>query len=150
MNGAELMRLPPRLAWAAWPDIAPLIEPAIRMSDGRHTAATTLQAVQACEMQAFVALRDAEPIMACITRIALYPAQRWLQIPFCGGLDMRAWLPALVDAIDDLAFSEGCIGVEIFGRDGWARVLRRYGYEPAPHGHLLVKRVGFLEAERAA
>jgi hypothetical protein len=139
----EIMRLPARLAWAAWPEVAPHIAPAVEMSEGRHTLATTLEAVQSCEMQAFVALRDAKPIMGCITRIALYPAQKWLQIPFCGGHDMRAWLEPLLNVIDDLAVAEMCSGIEIFGRKGWTRALAPYGYRRGEHTDELIKRVGF-------
>lgn len=145
----EIMRLPARMAWAAWPEVAPLIAPAVELSEGRHNLATTLEGVQSCEMQAFVALRDARPIMACITRVALYPAQKWLQIPFCGGRDMRAWLEPMLSVLDDLAIAEMCAGIEIFGRPGWQRVLAPYGYAPDRLGHILVKRVGF-SLERAA
>ena len=148
----EIMRLPATLAYAAWPEVAPLIAPAVDMSEGRHTLATVLRDVQACEAQAFLALRNAKPIMACITRVALYPAQKWVQVPFCGGRDIAAWLEPMVDALDRLAWTERCAGIEIFGRPGWVRVLKPHGYRRSGSmPWLLAKRFGVIDdIERAA
>jgi len=146
----ELWHLPPELAAAAWPDVAPLLAPAVAMAEGRHTLQTTLQRVQDGHMQAVVALSDARPIMACITQVALYPAQRWLQVPFCGGSRMREWLAPLLETIDGLAYDNQCVGIEISGRGGWERVLAPFGYVPNENHHLLVKRLDSISMEEAA
>lgn len=46
-------------------------------------------------------------------------------ITACGGSDMNEWLPML-DGIEQYAKFEGCRCVRIFGRKGWARVLKNY------------------------
>lgn len=137
----EIFRLPSNWAYQAWPDVAPLIAPAVEMSEGRHTLATTLNRVMEERMTCLVALSQARPIMGCIIQVALYPAEKWLQIPFCGGSRMREWLPQLMDTIDAFAYNEQCVGVEISGRGGWRRVLAPYGYVPSRSHHLLVRRL---------
>jgi hypothetical protein len=146
----EMFRLPPDLAGAAWRDIAPLLAPAIAMSEGRHTLATTLERIQDRDMRAVVALKDSRPVMACVTQIALYPAQRWLQVPFCGGHGMHDWLGPIVEELDAQAYDAACVGIEISGRGGWKRVLARYGYRPSENHHLLIKRLDSISMEEAA
>lgn len=143
----EIFRVPPNFAHLAYRDIATLIAPAVEMAEGRHTLATTLDRLQTGHMTALVALRDAKPIMACIIQVAMYPAEKWLQVPFCGGRDMASWLEPLVATVDDFAYNEQCVGVEISGRGGWERVLRPYGYSRT-HS-LLAKRL-VPRAERKA
>jgi hypothetical protein len=80
--------------------------------------------------------------MGCIIQVALYPAEKWLQIPFCGGSRMKEWLPGIMDTIDAFAYNEQCVGVEISGRGGWARVLAPYGYVRSEvNPHLTVRRL---------
>jgi hypothetical protein len=145
----EIFRVPSGMAYAAWPEIAQLIAPAVDMSEGRHNLATTLSRVATGHMTALVALSNARPIMGCIIQVALYPAEKWLQVPFCGGSRIKEWLPQLVDTIDAFAYNEQCVGVEISGRGGWKRVLAPFGYLPSPHHHLLQKRL-VPRAERKA
>jgi hypothetical protein len=139
----EVYHVPPALIPMAWVDIAPLIAPAVDMADGRHTLSTTQDRLQGARMQALLCLRDARPLAACVTQVGLYPAQKWLQVPFCGGREMRVWLEPLLDVLDGLAYDNGCVGIEISGRGGWSRVLRRFGFRPAMHHPaLLVKPLG--------
>ncbi|WP_340672461.1 hypothetical protein [Bradyrhizobium ottawaense] len=46
-------------------------------------------------------------------------------ITACAGTDMTRWLP-LIRGIEAYAQVEGCRCVRIFGRKGWARVLKGY------------------------
>lgn len=145
----EIFHMPPNLTLLAWGDISRLIAPAVDMAGGRHTLSTTLDRLQSGHMQALVGLEDARPIMACVTQVALYPAQKWLQVPFCGGTRMKDWLEPLVEALDGLAYDNRCFGIEISGRGGWRRVLRKYGYYPDPHHPtLLVRRLDLFDAKR--
>jgi len=146
----EIFRVPSGMAYAAWPEVAPLIAPAVEMSEGRHNLATTLARVSTGHMTCLVGLSNARPIVACIIQVALYPAEKWLQIPFCGGSRMREWLPQLLDTIDAFAYNEQCVGVEISGRGGWRRVLAPYGYLPSKNHHLVVKRLVPHAGQRAA
>jgi hypothetical protein len=147
----EVFPVPPHLAAMAWRDIAPLVAPAVDRSGGRHNLQTTLQRLQSGHMQALLCLREAKPLAACVVQVARYPAQNWLQILFCGGSGMRLWLEPLLDEIDSLAYENECVGIEISGRGGWRRVLRKYGYHPDPnHPALLIKPLGIQEWKRAA
>jgi hypothetical protein len=136
----EIFRVPSGMAYAAWPEVAPLLAPAVEMSEGRHTLATTLARVSTGHMTALVALSQARPIMGCIIQVAIYPAEKWLQVPFCGGTRMKEWLPSLLDTLDSYAYNEQCAGVELFGRGGWKRVLAPYGYVPGQYSQALLSK----------
>lgn len=144
----EIFRVPSGMAYAAWPEVAPLIAPAVEMSEGRHTLATTLSRVSTGHMTCLVALSNARPIMGCIIQVGVYPAQKWLQIPFCGGTRMKEWLPSLVATLDVFAYNEQCVGVELFGRGGWKRVLAPYGYVPSQNNQTLLFKRLIPDAER--
>lgn len=147
----EIFRIPVSVIPPTWPEIAALIAPAVEMAEGRHTLDTTRDRLMAEDMLALVGLRDARPVVACVVQIGLYPAQKWLQVPFCGGHDMRSWLEPLTDELDALAQEFQCVGIELSGRGGWQRALRRFGYEPSRnHAGLTVKRLEPAMARRAA
>ena len=63
---------------------------------------------------------------AAVTQVLRYPAAKWLVILFCGGKELRLWGASGIRTIEDWANQNGCGGVEIIGRRGWARAL---GYE---------------------
>ena len=62
---------------------------------------------------------------AVVTEVAESIAGRILCIVACGGRDRAEWLP-LLKLIEDYGGEKGCARVRIYGRKGWARVLRDY------------------------
>lgn len=65
---------------------------------------------------------------AIVTEILSYPTgYRAVRIVLGGGV-MDGW-PEQIATIEAFARDEGCHGVEIVGRRGWARVMAEQGYE---------------------
>lgn len=65
---------------------------------------------------------------AFVTREAQYPLKRMLTIDFCGGIGMNAWLVAADQAFRSHSHAAGLDGVEMSGRSGWVRALKRVGW----------------------
>ena len=114
--GADLIR-------AAWADVWPLIQLAVRRTGRRHSEAAVLDSIIDNSFQCWVAGdRDHAVQLAVVTEIIEYPRQRWCRIVFCGGKGIDSYLPFL-DILEDWAKINGCSGVEMIGRPGWAGKL---------------------------
>lgn len=66
-----------------------------------------------------------EIVAAVVTQLVETDADKVCTIVACGGFGMRDWLP-LIDRLEQYARDEGCGVMRIFGRKGWARVLKDY------------------------
>ena len=115
--------VPTALGAAAWKDAAPHLASAILRAGGRYLEGDIPACLDSGEMQLFLALGASGPIAAALTSVVTYPSSRRLAILFCGGRQMRRWLTPGLAAIEEWAREQGCDGIEIFGRKGWARAL---------------------------
>lgn len=120
----ELVCVDPKRVQEVWPAVKHLIERAVRRTALSHTADITYDTLhgdgllwlawdgRTVKAAATTVLSDTDDGLVCV-------------LTACGGEDMRQWLP-LLDKIEDYARAERCIGVRIYGRRGWARVLQGY------------------------
>ena len=118
--------VPTRLVPAVWDDVAPILRPAVDLSGGRHSLASTFDQLRSGHMQLFVAVQDDAARAAAVTQVLEYPSANWLVVLFCAGKGLPEWGRDGIEAIEDWARRCGCNGVEIIGRAGWAMAL---GYE---------------------
>ena len=108
-----------------WPHVESLLAPAIDQSGGRYTIDTTKHAISTGEMQLWVAHEDSEIYAAMTSSVVVYPAKKMLAVVHCGGRMMGLWLPTM-NAVEQWSREQGCEGVEIIGRAGWAKALPGY------------------------
>jgi len=100
------------------------IEAALEYSGGTHDFDDIVEAVKLGAMQ-FWPAEDA----AAITEIITFPKKKVLHIFLAGGnmdtiVDMNA-------SAEYFAKMNGCSGLTIAGRKGWAKVLKETGYSEA-------------------
>lgn len=113
----------------AWPVAAPLLAPAVELSEGRYD----LTAVYEKLAQKFALLwliddgKD-ETVAAFISRIAVYPRRKLLSIDFMGGERMTDWVETTDRVLESFARDAGLDGVEMVGRAGWSRTLGALGW----------------------
>lgn len=127
----------PRFVNSCWEKAKPLLEKASGQSNGRFTVDDIKQQIDIGQ-QVLWMLYDSdsdEMLVALTTSIARYPSKRLLNIMFCGadGEDSY-WLDhrdKIVPELLDWAKLQDCAGVELSGREGWARVLGPYGFRKA-------------------
>ena len=86
-------------------------------------------------------LEQADPTLAVgVLSIVTHPRKTLLQVDALAGREMDEWLEQLLVELDRLANQAGADMVRVYGRPGWARKLKPYGY-----GHqsvALTKQVG--------
>lgn len=112
-----------------WRLVAPLLSPAIDVTGGRTDMGEVFRRLRAGQHILWVARDDDGPVVAAFTtRVAQYPLKRMLVVDACGGSEMGEWLAVVVDTFRRFARDSGLDGVEMYGRAGWARALRRYGW----------------------
>lgn len=116
-----------------WATVAPLLSPAVARSGGRVTMATLFSALSERRSVLWVAYPEDRTIRAAfVTRVAQYPARRMLVVDCAGGSGMRGWVSDVQSTFRRYAVDENCTGVEMYGRPGWLRVLKPYGWsQPA-------------------
>ena len=112
-----------------WRSIIPLLSPALAYSGGRIDAHSVLDWLLDGRYRLWVAHQDDMKIIAAfVTREAQYPRKRMLTIDICGGNEMNGWLEAADQTFRAHSRELGLDGIELFGREGWTRALRRLGW----------------------
>ena len=100
----------------------PWLEAALERSGGTHTLSDVVQAIQEGTMQFWPAPRG-----CAVTEIVNYPQKKVLHIFLAGG-EMDQIVDMDSSAVE-FAKMNGCTGMSIAGRKGWARVLKEKGYQ---------------------
>jgi len=114
---------------AFWPVVAPLLAPAVKQSGGRVTMRTLYEGLTEHRYLLWVAYDQNEVTHAAfVTRHAQYPARKMLTVDCAGGTEMDGWLEAAQAAFRSYARDMGLSGVEMHGRPGWTRALKKFGW----------------------
>lgn len=121
----EIALVGPDHLGVVWPKVERILKPAIDQSGGRYTVDTTRSAISRGEMQLWIAFKDTEIYAAMTSTVSVYPAKTMLCVVHCGGRMMGLWLQTMKQ-VEDWAQAQGCAGVEIVGRGGWAKALPTY------------------------
>lgn len=122
--------VPPEHVDLVWPDAAPLLAPAIATADGKFAPQDILDTLKTGGLLLWIAADDMVPVAAVTTRIVSYPQCRALAMDWIGGSRMREWLPIAHETLGRYAKLNDCTHLEGYGRKGWERWLRRYGWRP--------------------
>ena len=69
-------------------------------------------------------------IAAFTTRLIQYPRRRALALDWVGGTQMKEWEDQLIDTMKRYGNELGCSHLEGYGRKGWGRALKKYGFYP--------------------
>lgn len=114
-----------------WPTVAPMLEPAIALSNGRADLISVLQWLLDRRYLLWVAYPESRMVQAAfVTREARYPGKAMLCLDFCGGAEMHGWMEEGTRIFRAFAKDVGLDGVELYGRLGWQKALKGYGWRP--------------------
>jgi hypothetical protein len=108
-----------------WPRVLPWIERALAEGLGHLESRDVRDALERRDMQLWIARREDAVVAALVTEIVVYPRRKVCRFVLMGGADgqREVWLPWL-SLLEAWARAEGCDLVEIYGRPGWARLVR--------------------------
>lgn len=122
--------VPPDHIGLIWPEAEVLLAPAIATAGGRYEPSDIYEQLQTGELLLWIAAEDMVPVAAITTRIMRYPRCRAMAMDWIGGSRMREWLPLAQATLLRYAKQNDCTHLEGYGRKGWSRWLRRFGWEP--------------------
>ena len=125
----ELILVPQDKILAVMPDVQPLLEPAIKLSNGRWDIWSLIACLlNGTHFHLWISIKDGQPDAAMVTQIIDYPKMRTLGLPFLGGTAMRNWLH-YQEQIGQWAKAQGCKEMEGYARKGFARFLTDWFFE---------------------
>ena len=107
-----------------WDEVVPLIEAALKHSEGEVIPEDLIKPIKVGKMQLWVALSDGV-IAAMITEIVVYPRKRVLRVITIAGKDghgMSKWY-GFLPLVEGFALSNNCSSLEAWTRKGMAKKL---------------------------
>ena len=111
---------------AYWHIVAPMIEPALNEELLLEDVYNKLLN----EKMGLISISDdGEIVAACVVEFVTYPRIRAMRVVALGGEKMKKWLSQLIEFLDTWAVENRMDRIEQMGRDGWTRVLDKYGYQ---------------------
>jgi len=107
-----------------WDEVVPLIEAALKYSEGEVIPEDLVQPIKTGKMQLWVAMSGGV-IAAMITEIVVYPRKRVLRVITIAGKDghgMSKWY-GFLPLVEGFALSNNCSSLEAWTRKGMAKKL---------------------------
>jgi hypothetical protein len=126
----QLVCVAPGYVEAMWPHVEQLIEKALQASQSDFTPAAIRQRIDRGKALLWVVWDDQSKrlLAAATTEIqTIEHGRRALIITTCAGHDMYRWKHYLA-ALERYAKQEHCLVVRSYGRRGWTRLLKTFGY----------------------
>lgn len=123
-TSVDLLCVDPAQIRQFWPHVSHLLRSAIDrtgLSDWQETEDSILNG----DALLWIAWDGTKILSAASTSLSMANRRKICTLVAVGGEDMKQWFP-LLEKIEDFARAEGCDCVRIYGRKGWARVLKDY------------------------
>ena len=109
-----------------WKYASTLLQKAIDRNPGEHTTETIYQNLIDGKYQLWTGYYMGKIIYAGVSRIVTYPTgDSSCELMYLGGTHMQYWLDHL-PIVEKWAQHNGCKKVDIYGREGWYRMLDGY------------------------
>lgn len=124
--------IPLRDLHLVWPDLWPLLEPAVKRTPDKPDVLARLIArdAQLWAVYPSASLRAGDgraPVAAIVTQITISDDQKRCRLWLIGGSRVREWVGDFLAKVEDWARSLGCIALWGSGREGWARIVNKLG-----------------------
>jgi hypothetical protein len=108
----------------AWPELRPLLEPAVRRTPDKPDVLARLIARDA---QLWAVYDRDKAIAAVVTQLTCQRDERRCRLWLVGGSRMREWATDFLGKLELWACSMGCVAIWGCGREGWDRIVKRMG-----------------------
>jgi hypothetical protein len=126
----KLVDVQPEHIELVWPRVRHWIESAV--SETRYfTEDALVDLIKSRHAQLWLGWEYDHPIAVCITQLGMSPKGKYCSILIMLGEQMEKWSPLIIE-LEKWAAREGCSFMRHEARPGWARVLKKHGYE-MPH-----------------
>jgi hypothetical protein len=114
-----------------WKEIERVLEKSVATVKDKAETIDVLDGVYNGTYVLWVVLDDDDKVIAAFTtRLIVYPQRKALALDWVGGTQMKEWEDQLIDTMKRYANKLDCSHLEGYGRKGWGRVLKKYGFYP--------------------
>lgn len=108
---AEMDKFPG--AWAPW-----------------WTKEALFELVQRGDIDCWIAGEGTTVYVTVFTRVVKYPADKVLQGVFAFGTELDRYMDEIFATLENYAMITNCDRMEVVGREGWVRKLKKFGFKP--------------------
>lgn len=132
-TGLMISPVPLQFLDALWDQAASVLVRSVATAGGKFNVHDVYAKILMGEYVLWIVVdydKEDEIVAAITTRIIVYPNGTSMAMDWIGGTRMREWLPMAQEVISSYARDHGCMYLEGYGRKGWDRWLRRYGWQP--------------------
>lgn len=120
--------MPTEAVGHVWKDVERVLEKSVATVKDKAEMIDILKGIYD-ETYVLWAVMDKENIIAAFTtRLLVYPQRKALALDWVGGTRMKEWEDQLIDTMRKYANELGCSHLEGYGRKGWGRSLKKYGF----------------------
>lgn len=111
-----------------WKEAAPIIEKALDRADDKYSLEDIRKFILEKKMSLWVCFENHIMTACVLTQIVCYPQSKRLLIFSMSGVGIENWLK-FEHLMKEYAIRENCSYVEVYGRPGWEKMLKNYGYD---------------------
>ena len=119
-----------------WDKVKNWVYKVVVQSNGRHTLDSTYKLLKQGTMTMFLIMDKKKLCAVYVVQKVYYPAKIVLGILFCGGSKVIKEVKKIEKFFLNYAKEQKCDGLEIIGRKGWDKVIKKNNLE--------FKRTGFF------
>jgi len=114
-----------------WKDVDRVLKKAVATVDNKAKMIDILDGIYDGTYVLWVVIDEQDDVIAAFTtRLIVYPQRRALALDWVGGTRMKEWEDQLIDTMRRYANELDCSHLEGYGRKGWGRALKKYGFYP--------------------
>ena len=114
-----------------WKDVDRVLKKAVATVDNKAEMIDILDGIYDGTYVLWVVIDEKDDVIAAFTtRLIVYPQRKALALDWVGGTRMKEWEDQLIDTMRRYANELDCSHLEGYGRKGWGRALKKYGFYP--------------------
>ena len=114
-----------------WKDVDKVLKKSVATVKDKSETIDVLDGICEGSYVLWVVLDDNDSVVAAFTtRLIAYPQRKALALDWVGGERMSEWSDLMIDTMRNYANELGCSHLEGYGRKGWGRALKKYGFYP--------------------
>ena len=121
--------MPTEAVGHVWKDVEKVLEKSVSTVKDKAKMIDVLGGILNDTYVLWVVMDEDDSIIAAFTtRLLVYPQRKALALDWVGGTRMREWEDQLIDTMRKYANELDCSHLEGYGRKGWGRSLKKYGF----------------------
>ena len=123
--------VPQEAIGSVWKDVDGILKRAVDTVKDKSEVIDILTGIYEGMYVLWVVMNEDDKIIAAFTtRLIQYPRRRALALDWVVGTQMKEWEDQLIDTMKRYGNELGCSHLEGYGRKGWGRALKKYGFYP--------------------